>query len=182
MSDKNSQANQEITTDDLDDPKEKQSGESLNPYWLAEEPEAHPDPKLGCIRRGKCCLSSPGWFGPGEVEKAAEAKGMATDDFVRKFLIIDAMEIEGERVEVFAPVKLDRFGAPAFSPATRVDELYRILRGRCVFYSQNGCEIYTARPIECRQYVCTNAPEDNPSHKEIAKLWLGESNGRKKKH
>ena len=32
-----------------------------NPYWLAEEPDEHPDPSLGCVRRGLCCKSSPGW-------------------------------------------------------------------------------------------------------------------------
>jgi Fe-S-cluster containining protein len=142
-----------------------------NPYWQQEEPAPHPNPELGCIRRGLCCKSSPGWFAPGEVEAAAALLELAPDEFARRYLIIDSVELDGERVEVFAPVKLDRLGEPALPPLSRADRLYRFLRGQCVFYGADGCGIYAARPLECRQYVCTNAPEDNPSHVAIARLW-----------
>ena len=144
---------------------------SENPYWQAEEPQEHPDPSRGCIQRGLCCKSSPGWFGPGEVEAAAKALHMSPDDFARAYLIIDSAEVDGEPVEVFAPVKLDRHGEPALPPLSRVDALYRFLRGACVFYDGQGCRIYAARPMECQQYICTNAPEDNPDHVAIARLW-----------
>jgi Fe-S-cluster containining protein len=141
-----------------------------NPYW--QEPPPHPAPEQGCIRRGLCCRSSPGWFAPGEAERAAELLGMAPDAFAKQYLVIDACDIEGHgRVEVFAPVKLDRFGQPALRPLTRVDELYRILRGVCVFFEEGGCRIYAARPIECRRYVCTNPPEENLDHETIARMW-----------
>jgi len=143
----------------------------VNPYWLAEEPEPHPDPSKGCIRRGICCRSSPGWFGPGEVEKAAELKDMKPDAFVRKYLVIDQYELDGEPVHVFAPVKLDRRNRPAIPPASMVDDLYRTLRGTCIFFKSNGCSIYAARPAECAAYVCTNEPEDNLSHETIARMW-----------
>lgn len=150
-----------------------------NPYWSAEEPEPHPDPSLGCIRRGLCCRSSPGWFAPGEAEAAAELLGLEPDAFVRRYLVIDSIEVDGERVEVFAPVKLGRDGKPAIPTATRADGLYRALRGTCVFYSEAvpgepGCRIYTKRPAECAAYVCVNAPEDNLSHEAIARLWRGD--------
>ena len=144
-----------------------------NPYWSAEEPDEHPDPSLGCIRRGLCCKSSPGWYGPGELEQSAQALGMQPDEFVRKFLVIDGIEFEEKRVEVFAPVKLDRFGKPAWQPGTRVDALYRTLRGVCVFYDGHGCKIYQARPIECARYLCTQPAEQNMSHLEVAALWAG---------
>ena len=144
---------------------------AINPYWLDEEPEPHPDPSQGCIRRGICCKTSPGWFGPGEVEAAAALKGETPDAFVRKYLVIDTQEVDGEVVHVFAPVKLARDGKPAIPPATRVDTLYRTLRGTCVFFTGEGCGIYAARPIECARFVCTNAPEDNLSHAEIGRLW-----------
>lgn len=147
-----------------------------NPYWLAEEPEPHPDPSLGCIRRNLCCRSNPGWFAPGEVERAAELKKMSPDDFVRTYLVIDFVELEGRRVEVFAPVKLGRDGKPLIPTGTRTDKLYQMLRSPCVFFDGQGCEIYDARPIECRAYVCTNPPEENLSHSQIARMWLeGES-------
>jgi len=143
-----------------------------NPYWIDDEEAApHPDPSLGCIRRGLCCKSSPGWFAPGEVERAAESLGMSPDAFARQFLVIDSTDVDGERVEVFAPLKLARDGTPAIAPLARADVLYRTLRGRCVFFEGEGCRIYAARPHECKHYVCTNAPELNPSHESIARLW-----------
>ncbi|MBL8783468.1 MAG: YkgJ family cysteine cluster protein [Deltaproteobacteria bacterium] len=149
-----------------------------NPYWTFGETEAdeHPDPSKGCVRRGLCCKSSPGWFAPGEVEAAAALKGMEPDAFVRKYLIIDAITVDDQVVHVFAPMKLGRDGKPALPPASRADDLYRALRGQCVFYGLapdglGGCGIYEARPTECRLYICTNAPADNPTHEQIARLW-----------
>ena len=147
-------------------------GPDTNPYWLDEEPQEHPNPELGCIRRGICCRSSPGWFTPGEAEAAAEQLGMAPDAFVRKFLVVDQLKVDGVAVQVFAPVKLDRFGARAMPTGRQVDGLYRALRGVCVFFTGDGCRIYAARPYECARYVCTNAPADNPSHEDIARLWV----------
>jgi len=63
--------------------------EEENPYWTWDEQEAHPDPSKGCIRRGLCCKSNPGWFAPGEVEQAAALKGMQPDEFVRNYLVSD---------------------------------------------------------------------------------------------
>jgi Fe-S-cluster containining protein len=149
---------------------------SENPYWTWDEQEPHPDPSKGCIRRGLCCKSNPGWFAPGEVEEAAALKGLEPDAFVRKYLVIDAIDVDGELVHVFAPLKLGIDGKPAIPPASRADHLYRALRGQCIFYGtaadgEGGCTIYEARPTECRLYVCTNAPADNPTHEQIAKLW-----------
>ena len=144
-----------------------------NPYWDLEEPEPHPDPSLGCVRRGVCCKSSPGWFAPGEVEQAAALMGMEPDALVRSHLIVDGMEVGGRFVHVFAPVKLGRDEVPAFEPGRPVDRLYRVLRGTCTFYrGEQGCGIYEARPYECRHYDCTNPPSANPEHLEIAQMWL----------
>lgn len=145
-----------------------------NPYWAWDEQEPHPNPELGCIRRGLCCKSNPGWFAPGEVEQAAALKGMEPDAFVRRYLVIDALEVDGKVVHTFAPLKLGLDKRPAIPPASRADALYRTLRGQCVFYDEanRGCGIYEARPTECRLYICTNAPADNPTHEQIARLWL----------
>lgn len=142
-----------------------------NPYWSWEELPEHPNPELGCVRRGLCCKSSPGWFGPGEVEKAAALLGMEPDAFVRRYIVVDRIEVDGEPVDVFVPVKLDRFGEPLVPPATRVDALYRMFRGPCIFYDGEGCGIYAARPVECVRYICTNQPAENLSHDAIARMW-----------
>jgi Fe-S-cluster containining protein len=127
-----------------------------NPYWTFDEQDPHPNPELGCMRRGLCCKSSPGWYAPGEVEKSAELLGLSPDEFVRRYLVIDQIDVDGQMVHVFAPVKLGIDGKPAIPPASRADALYRTLRGTCIFFKDNGCGIYEARPLECRQYICTN--------------------------
>ncbi len=145
-----------------------------NPYWDLEAAEPHPDPSLGCIRRGVCCKSSPGWFAPGEVEGAAATRGMEVDAFVRAYLIVDGCEVDGAWVHVFAPVKAGRDGEPVIDTARPVDDLYRAFRGTCIFYDGTGCGIYEARPHECRHYDCTHEPEDNPMHEDIARMWCDE--------
>lgn len=156
----------QVTPDSGVDPDEE------NPYWTAwEEVAPHPDPAKGCVRRGLCCKSSPGWFGPGEIEGAAALLGISPDELVRRYLVIDEAEVDGERVFVFAPVKLALDGKPAIAPASRADALYRALRGTCIFFDGQGCGVYGARPIECARYICTNKPADNLDHDAIARLW-----------
>ncbi len=145
--------------------------ESINPYWV--EPAPHPDPSLGCIRRGLCCKSSPGWFAPGEMEETIAQSGLEAREFIKKYIIIDGMDIDGVRVDVFAPVKLGRDGLPLEPTSSRASSLYGYLHGPCIFYQgeELGCGIYNARPLECARYICTNAPEDNITHREIAQMW-----------
>ena len=151
-----------------------------NPYY--EPPPPHPNPELGCIRRGICCRSNPGWFAPGEVDALiswwygpdgpGEGEEEDARSFIRRWLVIDWYLLEGRRVDVFAPAKLARDGLPLEPPATRVSDLYGRLKGRCVFFDdEKGCTIYPVRPYECRRYVCTNHPDDNPTHREIALMW-----------
>lgn len=161
----------------IGEPSASSDAPEINPYW-DDQPQPHPDPSRGCIRRGLCCKSSPGWFAPGEVERAAELMGLTPDDFVKRYLIVDWLELpEHGRVHVFAPVKLGRDGLPLEPTGAQASRLYGMLKGPCVFYQSDahGCGIYGARPIECRQYICTNAPEDNPSRRELARLWLENS-------
>ncbi|MBN2533599.1 MAG: hypothetical protein JXB88_11935 [Spirochaetales bacterium] len=125
-----------------------------------------------CKRKGDCCRSFPGWFGPGEVEKAASHLGMTADAFVRRYIIIDGMTVEEYgRVDVFSPVRLNKHGEPALPPLSRVDFFYRYFKGPCIFFKDNGCMLYPFHPIECRYYFCDQPPEKNLSHKEIALMW-----------
>ena len=147
-----------------------EAGDDWRAQWYTE-PEPHPDPSLGCIRRGLCCKSNPGWFAPGEADKAAELLGMSFEDFAKTYLVIDSVVVDESPVDVFVPVKVGRDGTPNARPLTRVDKLYTRLPNPCVFFRDNGCGIYEARPYECRRYICTNKASDNPSHEEIGRMW-----------
>lgn len=125
-----------------------------------------------CVQTGRCCRNNPGWFGPGEAEKAAESLGMSMEQFVREFLVIDSLELEaGKKVEVFAPAKLEEDGSWVSPPNTKADAAYKFKPGRCIFFDGPGCRIYQARPIECRHYSCIHRPEQNLSRREIAQMW-----------
>ena len=106
------------------------------------------------------------------MEKAAALSGMTPDEFVRRFVVIDSVEVDGQRVEVFVPVKLGVDGLPLARPGTRVDRLYTLFRSPCVFYDGHGCRIYWARPVECRKYICTNEPSENLSMEALGRMWL----------
>lgn len=130
-----------------------------------------------CIRRGYCCRSAPGWFAPGEVEKAAAHLEMKADDFVRQYLVIDGIDVEGHGwVDVFVPVRLNKMGEPALPPLHRVDNIYRYFDGPCIFYQNQNCRLHPHHPLECRRYFCGQPEEKNISHKEIALLWVAGKN------
>jgi len=140
--------------------------------WAHVDPD-HPRPWDGCIRRGLCCRRSPGWFAPGEAERAAALMGLPMAAFVNRYLILDHHETTIGRIEAFAPVRLAPDGDPVAPPGGRVTEFYHLGEGPCVFFDGQGCRIYGARPLECRLYDCTNLPEDNPRRLDLALLWLG---------
>ncbi|MCP4136942.1 MAG: hypothetical protein GY754_38600 [bacterium] len=159
---------------------EKKSLSTKNGTPEAEELPV-PSEEEGCTRRGACCRNSPGWFAPGEMEKAAEFLKLSPKEFVSTYCIIDGIELPDHgRVDVFAPLKTDRFGEPALPPLERVDWLYRELAGSCIFFTDNGCSIYPARPIECARYLCSQPPEKNISHTEIARMWVSGTAGSSK--
>lgn len=140
--------------------------------WAHVDP-AHPRPWEGCIRRSLCCRRSPGWFAPGEAERAAAFVGLTMGELVNRYLILDHHETTIGRIEAFAPVRLAPDGEPVEPPGGRVTAFYHLGEGPCVLFDGQGCSIYPARPLECRLYDCTHLPEDNPRRIDIALLWLG---------
>lgn len=147
-----------------------------DPRWAHVDVD-HPAPWLGCIRRNLCCRNNPGWFSPGEAERAAELLGLDLATLVNRFLVVDHVDLSVGRVEVYAPAKLGRDGLPVEPPGGKTSDLYRFSSGSCVFFDGAGCAIYEARPRECRGYCCVNLPEDNASRLDLALLWL-EASGR----
>ena len=140
--------------------------------WAHVDPD-HPRPWDGCIQRGLCCSRSPGWFAPGEVERAAAHLGLDMGDFVNRFLVLDHLDTTIGRVEAFAPLKVGRDGEPVEPPGQKTSDYYPNWERPCVFFEHGACRIYPVRPLECRLYVCTNLPEDNPAKLDLALLWLG---------
>ena len=116
-----------------------------------------------CKKCVNACKISPGWFAPGEAEKAAELLGMPFKEFRQKYIIIDYW-VDG--ANVYAPRKLG------------VDEDldlasygYGFTEARCTFLDENDrCKIHAAKPMECREAMCCEPTM--MEREDIQQLWL----------
>lgn len=103
-----------------------------------------------CDSCENACKHKPGWFGPGEAEKAAELMRMTLEDFFVKFLIVDWNENNetGETKEVFVL-------SPGIKGKPTGEEAPSFLVGECVFYNADSgqCRVHAAKPFECREYL-----------------------------
>ena len=103
-----------------------------------------------CEKCVAACKGNPGWFLPGEAEKAAEFLGIPFDEFRSKYLIRDYwVGTDDGDVYVWAPrkkgIEEDRETA-SFS--------YPFCLGDCIFLdSQNRCGIHEVKPHECREVM-----------------------------
>lgn len=115
-----------------------------------------------------CCAHKPGWFRPGEAERAAELLAMPFREFFKHCLTVDWWEA-GDGIDhdvfVLSPVFVGaKAGGMASSPPL----------GRCVFFGPDErCRIYAARPYECAESLCTRIDGDEirAEHIESAKAW-----------
>ncbi len=96
------------------------------------------------------------------------------EELVTRYLVLDSVRLDGLRVEVFAPVKVDGEGAPIEGPNARVSRVYHLMEGTCVFYDADGraCRIHPVRPVECKHYFCQQPESDNLGKEAIGRMWL----------
>lgn len=116
-----------------------------------------------CPECVECCRRKPGWFAPGEAERAAELVGQSLEEFFRRSLMVDYW-VERPGVEdtlVLSPAVVGGLagGMFGFNPL-----------GACVFLSEEGaCAINTAKPMECREVFHEQTRSD--LHAEMARRW-----------
>ncbi len=89
------------------------------------------------------CVRCPGWFKPGEAEKAAELKGMSFDEFFGEYLTVNWW-VDSPDVFLLSPATTN--GNPG-------DMAPNDPFGKCVFFKGGLCEIHDAKPFECRQFM-----------------------------
>lgn len=109
------------------------------------------------------CTHKPGWFKPGEAEKAAELLGMSLQDFFDKYLAVDFWGDGKERVFLLSPaIKGEKTGG-----MTPYDP-----RGECIFYVNGLCGIHDAKPFECAIYMHDTKIDDlRVEHEKVKDLW-----------
>ena len=135
------------------------------------------DPKRDCAC-DECkalCRKTPGWFLPGEAERAAALLGMEMKEFFRRHLVVDYWVGDGDP-RALAPTK--RFD-PVLGAGHRyiagdvVSFAYPFIPGTCVFLDEEEhCSIHAAKPHECRMaYGCRSDPDMREAHKRVVRAW-----------
>ena len=115
------------------------------------------------------CKRMPGWFAPGEAEKAAEAIGIPWEEFKKK-LIIDYWCGENETY-VWRP---RRITGDENSNGGHLDVASwgsAFARGVCSFLEADRCTIHKVKPYECRHTKCAGKPEKLQLREKISKMW-----------
>ena len=113
-----------------------------------------------CNSCQNACKYKPGWFKPGEAEKAAELKGLPLEKFFKDHLAVDWWESDPD-IFLLAPAT-DLSGTGIEYPSNP--------KGKCVFYKKGKCSIHEAKPFECREYHHTEK-DLNGRHEKIAMTW-----------
>ena len=110
------------------------------------------------------CDHKPGWFLPGEAEKAAELMGMSLADFFRQYLAVDWWTGD-PNIFLLSPAIVGEESGSEFPGNPR---------GTCVFYKDERCQIHAAKPFECRDRWCgSRAAPRAVTHEDVAMAWTG---------
>jgi len=110
----------------------------------------------------KACVYCPGWFLPGEAEKAAEYLDIPLQDFFDNYLGVNWW---GGSKPIFVL-------APALTGKETGMEYPEDPRGQCIFYKDELCSIHLVKPYECAMLVC-GAPYAPERHFSVADAWKG---------
>ena len=109
------------------------------------------------------CTCKPGWFNPGEAEKAADLLGVPLEELFKTRLAVDWWTNDYDETFLLSP---------SVKGGTPGEEFGEDPRGECVFYEDGKCSIYDARPHECREYMHGDSKEVVADrHEAIAQRW-----------
>lgn len=119
--------------------------------------------ECSCKECKNACKSKPGWFMPGEAEKAANLLNMPFDEFFKKYLAVDW----------YNNATVDYF---IISPAAKNNPTGDMFpynpTGECVFFDGEKCAIHESKPFECKEYIHEDSHETCKNrHKKIAFSW-----------
>lgn len=116
-----------------------------------------------CDKCRSACSYVPGWFMPGEAEKAAKHMNLSLKDFFDKYLGINWWEAE-EDIFVLAPAIIGEKTGSEYPGDPK---------GRCIFFNKDGlCDIHPVKPFECAESTCNDSDIDiNERHRSIRDEW-----------
>lgn len=135
---------------------------------------ALPRVSCSCEKCAESCHGTPGWFLPGEAERAAESLGVTLQAFFDKYLVV---EWWGD-VRPWAYLLMPRRVNQPNTIATERDGLW-FATGTCALLGPDGCRLAAdKRPHECAvARTCSPQHTHNP-RRGIAKLWRAAKQGK----
>jgi Fe-S-cluster containining protein len=110
------------------------------------------------------CSFNPGWFLPGEAEKAAKHLNMSLQDFFKQYLGINWWEADHKTdndIFVLAPAIVDMEAGQEYPSDPR---------GQCVFLEKGLCKIHAVKPFECAQFIHGDKTVSE-RHWKVAQAW-----------
>lgn len=114
----------------------------------------------GCQR---ACETKPGWFLPGEAEKAAALLNIPLQQFFNEYLGVDWWEDSLNPIFVLAPATTDMDTGEEYDSNPR---------GICIFYKDGLCTIHDAKPFECREFLHGDSRDTTyKRHQSVAAAW-----------
>jgi Fe-S-cluster containining protein len=119
--------------------------------------------ECSCDKCQTACSNKPGWFLPGEAERAAAYMEMSLEDFFRANLGVDWYE--GDK-PVFVL-------SPAITTMEPGETFPSDPMGRCVFLQEGRCTIHPVKPFECRMFMHGQSREETQArHDKVAAAWV----------
>jgi Fe-S-cluster containining protein len=122
-----------------------------------------------CAACSDACSHKPGWFLPGEAERAAAHLGLTLQELFDRHLLVDYWS--GTKATDYEDVFVL---SPAIVGATPGREFPRDPLGTCVFFQAGRCAIHEVKPFECRDYWCgdgVTAEENKTRREQVALAW-----------
>lgn len=122
--------------------------------------------QCNCEKCKTCCLGIPGWFMPGEAEKAAEAMGLTFLDFFDTYCIVEYWMGEGGHdIHVLSPRKEGQMTA-------RAEWGDNFRRAPCHLLTHQGCKLSAeVRPWECATTLSCTAGKNTNQREKISEAW-----------
>lgn len=118
-----------------------------------------------CEKCKGACSFKPGWFAPGEPEKAAEYLGLNLQEFFDNHIMVDWHDEDEPPTFVLSPAILGQDPGAEF-PANP--------KGVCVFFKDGLCSIHEVKPKGCRDaFPCKMRDHETviDEHRKEAMAW-----------
>jgi Fe-S-cluster containining protein len=122
------------------------------------------DQDCSCKTCRTACEVKPGWFLPGEAEKAADYMGLSIEDFFRQYLLVDYyFDDDDKDIFVLSPGILESKSGQEYPGDPH---------GTCIFYKDGKCSIHPVKPYECRKSIHDEGWEAvEQRHEYVARTW-----------